>query len=281
MGYIDKTGKTAVSPKYAYAGNFTADGLAVVGADGKYGYIDITGKEIAAPAYEKARDFSGGVAAVCQDGKWGFIDKTGKALTPFEYDGAADFVQNAAIVRKGSRYGIVNVTVGGFSDVLAGSPYAQPIDWAVGKGITNGTSPTTFSPDQPCSTAQILTFMWRAMGSPEPANAVNPYANIKADDYFYKAVLWAREKGLISGGAFDPNAPCTRASTATYLWKLAGSPAAQGAGFSDVPAGAAYAQAVAWAVSNGITNGTSATTFSPGSICTRGQIMTFLYRDLA
>jgi len=180
----------------------------------------------------------------------------------------------------GGQYGVVNVTVGGFSDVLVSSPYAQPIDWAVGKEITNGTSPTTFSPDERCTTAQILTFMWRAMGRPEPSNTANPYANIKAEDYFYKAVLWAREKGMLSGNTFDPNAPCTRASTVTYLWKLAGGPAAQGGGFSDVPASAAYAQAVAWAVSKQITNGTSPTTFSPGDTCTRGQIMTFLYRDL-
>ena len=118
------------------------------------------------------------------------------------------------------------------------------------------------------------------MGEPAPAGSANPFSDVKAEDYFYKAALWAREKGLVSGGKFDPDTPCTRASTVTYLWKLAGSPAAQGGGFSDVPASASYAKAVAWAVEKGITNGTSPTTFSPGDTCTRGQIVTFLHRDL-
>ena len=278
-GYIDKTGKTVVSPKYAYAGGFS-EGLAAVSSAGKYGFIDSTGKEAVAPAYEQVSDFSQGLAAVKKGGKWGFVDKTGKVIVPLEYDLVTEFTQDTAIVRKNGQYALMNATVGGFADVLIGSPYAKAIDWAVEKKITNGTSQTTFSPDEECTTAQILTFLWRAMGEPAPAGSANPFSDVKDTDYFYKAALWAREKGLVSGSKFDPDTPCTRASTVTYLWKLAGSPAAQGAGFSDVPANAPYAQAVAWAVGKGVTNGTSPTTFSPGDTCTRGQIATFLYRDL-
>ena len=177
----------------------------------------------------------------------------------------------------------MNATVGGFADVLISSPYAKAIEWAVDKKVTNGTSETTettFSPDEECTTAQIRTFLWRAMGEPAPASSANPFSDVKETDYFYKAALWAREKGQVSGNRFDPNTLCTRASTVTYLWKLADSPAAQGGGFSDVPASASYAKAVAWAVEKGVTNGTSPTTFSPEDTCTRGQIVTFLHRDL-
>lgn len=169
-------------------------------------------------------------------------------------------------------------TVGGFTDVPADAYYAQPVLWAVENGITAGTSATTFSPDETCTTAQIVTFLWRASGSPAVSGGT-PFSDVSADEYYYQAALWAREAGLVSGSLFRGDAPCTRAATVTYLWKLAGQPAAGASGFSDVPAGADYAQAVAWAVGDGITSGTSATTFSPDSICTRGQIVTFLYQD--
>ncbi len=280
-GYIDKTGKTVVSPKYTYAGGFS-EGLAVVANAGKYGYIDKTGKVAAAATYEQASDFSGGLAAVKKGGKWGFIDKTGKVVVPLEYDLALEFTQDTAIVRKGGQYALLNITVGGFTDVLFSSDYAQAIDWAVEKKITKGTStkPPRFSPDEKCTTAQILTFLWRAKGEPELASAANPFTGIKESDYFYKAVRWAGEKGLVSAQGFDPEAPCTRATAVTYLWKLAGSPTAQSSGFDDVPAAADYAQAVAWAVEKKVTKGTGGNKFSPNNTCTRGQIMTFLYRDL-
>ena len=113
------------------------------------------------------------------------------------------------------------------------------------------------------------------------ASGGNPFSDVPADAYYYQAALWAGEKGLISGSAFNGDTPCTRAATVTYLWKLAGQPSAGASGFTDVPAGSDYAQAVAWAVEEGITSGTSATAFSPDTTCTRAQIMTFLYRDMA
>ena len=306
---------------------------------------------------------------------------------------------------------------GGFTDVKAGAYYADAVKWAVDRKITSGTSATTFSPDQTCTVAQILTFLWNANGQPEPTGR-NPFSDISSGDYFYKAAVWAASKGLVSGTRLNPNAPCTRAMVVEYLWKLAGSPsmnvvggyssqtitgtvdgtpcsiefsaanikettlyitthdketvkkkvtfitvqpgskmtikgvpfifideyANEGNGeyvqcgpmepmeiksgafddtkpdvdhrgnsayggiyhpdtwklyftgkngnpyflhiafdsvsFTDVPSDAAYAQAVAWAVENGVTAGTSDTTFSPGDTCTRGQIVTFLHRAM-
>lgn len=168
-----------------------------------------------------------------------------------------------------------------FSDVPKSAYYAEPVQWAISNSITNGTSNTTFSPDDTCTTAQILTFLHRAKGTPAPTQS-NPYSDVKSGDYFYNAALWAGENGLTgNSGGFNGGTPCTRAAVVTYLWKLAGRPSAGNAGFSDVPASADYAQAVAWAVAQGITNGTGDTTFSPDATCTRGQIVTFLYRAYA
>lgn len=165
-------------------------------------------------------------------------------------------------------------STGTFSDVPANAYYAEAVKWAVSEGVTTGTTATTFSPNSTCTTAQILTFLWRANGSPAPTGK---NAAVPAGQYYTDAANWALEKGLTD--AFSADAPATRAATVTYLWKLAGKPTADAAPFTDVDAGAAYAQAVAWAVKEGITAGTSATTFAPDNTCTRGQIMTFLYRD--
>ncbi len=174
----------------------------------------------------------------------------------------------------------VVATVGGFTDVQEGAYFADPVLWAVDNGVTSGTSATTFSPDNTCTTAEIITFLWRASGSPA-ASGGNPFSDVPAGAYYEQAALWAHENGLVSGSTFNGGTPCTRAATVTYLWKLAGQPAAEAAAFADVPAGAEYAQAVAWAVQEGVTSGTSSTTFSPDDTCTRAQIVTFLYRDMA
>ena len=173
-----------------------------------------------------------------------------------------------------------NPTVCGFTDIKSSDYYADAVLWAVEKNITSGTSKTTFSPNATCSKAQILSFLWRANGSPEPT-AANPFTDVKTNDYFYKAALWAAEKGLVSGSTFGANTDCTRAMTMEYMWKAAGSPAASYNGkFNDVPASADYAQAVAWAVENKITSGTGGSNFSPAATCTRGQIVTFLHRAM-
>lgn len=169
--------------------------------------------------------------------------------------------------------------VGGFTDVKTGDWFAEPVKWAVERGITTGTSVTTFSPNNTCTKAHILTFLWRAKGEPMPT-VTNPFSDVKDRSYYYNAALWAYENGLVSGNSFKPDSLCTRAQTVTYQWKLAGSPAAPAAAFTDVSSTADYAAAVAWAVEKEITTGTSATTFSPNDTCTRGQIVTFLYRDM-
>ena len=136
--------------------------------------------------------------------------------------------------------------------------------WAVEREITSGTSATTFSPNQDCTNAQILTFLWRACGKPAPT-INNPFTNAIPDAYL-QAAVWAYEQGMVSGSTFNANQPCTRAMAVTYIWQASGSPAADGSGFADVPAGAGYAQAVAWAVENGVTSGTSNTAFSPDNV---------------
>ncbi len=168
-----------------------------------------------------------------------------------------------------------------FTDVSADAYYAQPVDWAVREAITTGTTATTFSPNKTCTRAQILTFMWRAVGSPV-ASKPNPFTDVKTTDYYYNAAVWAHEKGMVSGTTFGGNSPCTREDTVVYLWKNAGSPAVniQGMNFTDVKAGTICENAVMWALDKKVTSGTSATTFSPAATCTRGQIVTFLYRAL-
>ena len=169
-----------------------------------------------------------------------------------------------------------------FTDVPDYAYYAESVQWAVAHEITSGTGDgTTFSPNETCSKAQILTFLWHANGSPDPT-AANPFSDIKTDDYYYKAALWAAENGLISGSTFNANTDCTRAMTVEYLWKAAGSPTPTGkASFTDVLPGAEFAQAVTWAVEQEITNGTGdGTTFSPDVTCTRGQIVTLLHHAM-
>ena len=172
-----------------------------------------------------------------------------------------------------------------FSDVAADAYYAAAVDWAVESGITKGTTDTTFTPNATCTRAQTVTFLWRAAGSPAPKSAENPFTDVAAGAYYYDAVLWAVEQGITKGTTdttFSPNQTVTRAQTVTFLWRSAGAAAATGTNpFTDVAAGAYYADATLWAVSEGVTNGTTATTFSPDQGCTRAQIVTMLYRYMA
>ena len=169
-----------------------------------------------------------------------------------------------------------------FVDVSGGSYYEDAVLWAVREGITSGTTATTFSPGASCTRAQMVTFLWRAAGSPK-ASGSNPFRDVSADTYYYDAVLWAVENGITSGisaDAFAPDAMVTRAQTVTFLYRAAGSPAAApGSSFADVRGDAYYADAVSWAVEKGITSGTAAAAFSPDADCTRAQIVTFLYRQ--
>ena len=173
-----------------------------------------------------------------------------------------------------------------FTDVKPGAFYYDAVLWAVNRNpqITNGTSATAFSPEETCTRGQVVTFLWRAMGCPEPTSTVNDFVDVKPGNYFYKAVLWAAENGITNGvnaTHFNPNGNCTRAHVVTFLWRAHEKPAAAGSNpFRDVAAGQYYTDAVLWAVSKGITNGVDAKRFGPDQPCTRAQIVTFLYRDL-
>ncbi len=174
------------------------------------------------------------------------------------------------------------ITAPTFRDVKDGDYFKDAVDWAVEKGITSGTSDSTFSPDAACTRAQSVTFLWRA-NDKETVSGSNPFTDVSSGDYFYQPVLWAVKKGITKGTSnttFSPEENCTRAQIVTFLYRAAGEPAASGSLFQDVASDAYYANAVRWAVANGITSGTSSSTFSPDEICTRAQIVTFIYRQM-
>ncbi len=169
-----------------------------------------------------------------------------------------------------------------FTDVAKTDYFYNPVVWAVSEGITTGTSAAAFSPNKACDRAAAVTFLWRAAGKPAPSSTVMPFTDVPADSYYYNAVLWAVEQGITSGTSkttFSPTKECTRAQIVTFMWRAAGQTSSVALNiFSDVPADAYYNGAVLWAVGQGITNGTSATTFGPDNDCTRAQIVTFLNR---
>ena len=172
-----------------------------------------------------------------------------------------------------------------FEDVKETDFFYAPVLWAVEKGITKGTDDTHFSPDSAVNRAQVVTFLWRAEGCPEPTGTFNPFVDVAEGDFFYKAVLWAVENGITKGideTHFAPNSECSRAQVVTFLWRAQGKPGSvEKVSFTDVQPGAFYYDAVAWAVENGITSGLGNGTFGAGNICNRAQIVTFLYRASA
>ena len=168
-----------------------------------------------------------------------------------------------------------------FGDVSADAYYYKAVQWAQEKGITDGISSDLFGPKQPCTRSQIVTFLWRAAGSPEPKGTAAGMTDVVPGSYYAKAVAWAVENGITTGtaeGTFSPDATCTRAQAVTFLARAQNAKATGKTAFSDVPADSYFADAVAWAQANGVTTGTSETTFSPDNDCTRAQIVTFLYR---
>ena len=168
-----------------------------------------------------------------------------------------------------------------FGDVSADAYYYKAVQWAQEKGITDGISSDLFGPKQPCTRGQIVTFLWRAAGSPEPKGTAAGMTDVVPGSYYAKAVAWAVENGITTGtaeGTFSPDATCTRAQAVTFLARAQNATATGKTAFSDVPADSYFADAVAWAQANGVTTGTSETTFSPDNDCTRAQIVTFLYR---
>ena len=170
-----------------------------------------------------------------------------------------------------------------FTDVDADDYFYNAVYWAVENGVTDGTSDTQSSPGRTVTRGEMVTFLWRAAGSPEPAATVNPFTDVDGDDYYYDAVLWAVENGItdgVSATEFDPDGECTRAQMVTFLWRAAGEPDAGTSNpFTDVDEEEYYYEAILWAAASGVTDGVSETTFEPGTVCTRAQAVTFLYRD--
>ena len=170
-----------------------------------------------------------------------------------------------------------------FADVPSDAYYAEAVEWAVDRGITNGKANGLFGSNDSCTRGQIVTFLWRAAGSPAPKGAAAVPTDVIPGSYCYNAVAWALENGITNGmadGTFGVNNTCTRGQSVTFLHRALGTAPSAVNGFTDVAADSFCADAVAWAVENGVTNGTSATTFSPNNGCTRAQIVTFLYRCL-
>lgn len=235
---------------------------------------------------EKISNFNGGSVTIDVPFQWSmkgllrayYIDENGnKSAIDVTYkNGVATLVLNHF-----STYVLEAVDALSFTDVSAKAYYFDAVAWAVKNKITSGQSDTLFAPDASCTRAQMVTFLWRANGSPAPKTTEMPFTDVSKDAYYYDAVLWASENGITTGTGettFSPNQVISRAEAVTFLWRAAGKPIAEGGLFADVESTKYYAEAVRWAVTSGITNGMSDSTFAPNDICTRAHIVTFLYR---
>ena len=208
-------------------------------------------------------------------------DKNGKELKLTDKgNGKYTFTMPASKVEVNATF-VKEVEISPFSDVSTSAYYYEAVKWAQEKGITGGIGNGLFGPNQPCTRAQIVTFLWRAAGSPEP-KSMSSFSDVSADSYYAKAVAWAVESGITTGtgdGKFSPDATCTREQAVAFLYRASGSPAISGgSAFSDVAANAYYADAVAWAEKSDVTGGIGGGLFGSGNTCTRAQIVTFLYR---
>jgi len=300
--YVDREGHFLTGFQFSTVSNFTEDVARVQNGE-RRSVVDGMGAVLFTTEGGSALPCSGGVIPVQNgDGLWGVYDKSGSLLVDFEYERAfhwdgylwlkrgdlwrvyltddvlADRAAAAAAAAEEEDVQIEPVAaVGTFSDVAPDAYYAQAVTWATDSDIVTGTGGGLFSPDRPCTTGEIVVCLWRAAGRPEPQIA-NPFEDVSPNHYYYQAALWACENGLIGGRVFHAAEPCTRATALTFLWTLEGRPPLLTDVFSDVPADAEYAQAVAWGVSSGITEGNDSGLFDPNGICSRGQIVTFLYR---
>jgi len=207
-------------------------------------------------------------------------DKNGKELKLTDKgNGKYTFTMPASKVEVNATF-VKEVEISPFSDVSTSAYYYEAVKWAQEKGITGGIGNGLFGPNQPCTRAQIVTFLWRAAGSSEP-KSMSSFSDVSADSYYAKAVAWAVENGITTGtgdGKFSPDATCTRAQSVTFLFRAIGKLVDSKAEFSDVLTDSYYANAVAWAVENGVTNGIGDGLFGPDNSCTRAQIVTFLFR---
>ena len=261
--------------------------LKEIGAGAFYDCDAITVLEIP----EKVERLGGGLALDCDNLKSAYIynDKCvfegiytfPKSTTIFGYVGST---ADKYARRNGNTFISIDKFTQ-FEDITNDAWYYNAVVWAYNYNVTAGTRTSAFSPSDACTRAQVVTFLWRASGSPEPETAVNPFNDVEDGTYYCKAVLWAAENRITAGTSattFSPDATCTRGQIVTFLWRYEGEPEATPSNnpFTDVKAGAYYEKAVLWAAETGVTAGTSATTFSPDNTCTRAQVVTFLYRDM-
>ena len=271
----------------------------------QWGVITEKSQQILPFTYSSIEDYQNGYFIVSQKDsgmqRYGVVDSNNCVTVSVEYD-SMHFLENGS-VRAGKKTGemidsgmsmndieiykpVYNYTdikleKPPFADVAISTYFCEPVQWAVEQNIAAGTSANLFSPNADCTQAQILTFLWRASGSPIPATE-NPFANLKNTDYYYNAVVWAYEQGILTDTTFQPDTPCTRSTTMLYLWKWSGAPMPTTAcAFRDVAEEANYRDAVAWAAESGISVGTGADRFEPEQICSRAQIITFLYRAMS
>lgn len=211
-------------------------------------------------------------------------DGKGNDVKLIEVDGRTyQFIMPDSVVLVNAVFAQELETIITFTDVDAEDYFYDAVAWAVARNVTFGTSDTTFSPDNACTRAQAVTFLWRAAGSPQPQVITNPFADVQESDYFYNAVLWAVENNITAGtsaGTFSPDTVCTRSQVVTFLYRYDGTAATEITEFIDVNETAYYYDAVQWAAQSGVTSGTGTNTFSPEANCTRAQIVTFLYRAL-
>lgn len=209
-------------------------------------------------------------------------DKNGNELTLKDKgNGKYTFTMPAGKVEVKATFMEDNSMLNFFYDVPNNAYFYEAVKWAVKNGITTGVGNNLFAPEQPCTRAQIVTFLWRAAGSPEPKGAASGMTDVVSGSYYEKAVAWAIENGITTGtttSTFSPDATCTRAQAVTFLARALKAKAASAAEFSDVPTGSYFADAVAWAAANGVTEGIGGGLFGSDNDCTRGQIVTFLYR---
>ena len=273
--------------EYVVVPNCTEDGYTVYECSCGVWYI---GNYVEATGHEYVRVYV--IEATCIDGGYSYYECScgDSYLDDFVYALGHDFVKGECTVCGEADPDYVEPTptpgpaTNPFVDVGEKDYFYAPVLWAVEEGITGGMDATHFAPNNACTRGQVVTFLWRANGSPEPKSTSHPFTDISADKYYYKAVLWAVEEGITAGltaTTFGPNNACTRGQIATFLWRANGSPEPQSnySPFYDVTGGPFY-KAILWAVENGITTGYAGGTFRPGNVCTRGNIVTFLYRSL-
>lgn len=256
----------------------TKDGVTVNGTDIEF-EVDLSSSDPECIMYTASGHSGGTVTVGVEDGN--VTVTSNKPISDFGFLEYRDAEPTHVLDNETSNTFVIPISTLSFSDVPRNAYYYDAVQWAVDNSITSGTSATTFSPDATCTRAQMVTFLWRTAGCPV-VQRTNPFVDVRSDAYYYNAVLWAVKNGITAGTSaarFSPEDTVTRDQAVTFLYRFAGSPDVSGGNaFRDVLGDAYYASAVQWAVSKQVTNGTGATTFSPGAPCTRAQTVTFLYR---